>query len=81
MRTTVRLDDQLLTEAKRHALETRRTLTELIRDSLVAMIERERGRASPRKVRLATFSGDGALAGVDVDSTAGLLEHMDEQQE
>jgi len=35
------LKDELLAEAKRHATETRRTLTQLIRDALIAQLERE----------------------------------------
>jgi hypothetical protein len=77
MRTTIRLDDELLGEAKRHALDTNRTLTELIRDALIAMIERERATASPRRVRLKTFKGSGVFEGVDIDNTASLLERMD----
>jgi Arc/MetJ family transcription regulator len=34
MRTTIRLDDQLLAEAKRYASESGRTLTGLIEDAL-----------------------------------------------
>jgi hypothetical protein len=77
MRTTVRLDENLLGDAKRHALETGRTLTDLIRDSLVATLERERGAASPRRIRLITVGGDGVFPGVDLNSSASILDHMD----
>lgn len=77
MRTTVRLDENLLGDAKRHALETGRTLTDLIRDSLVATLERERGTASPRRVRLVTVKGEGVFPGVDLNSSVSVLEHMD----
>ncbi|KAB2851009.1 MAG: ribbon-helix-helix protein, CopG family [Hyphomicrobiaceae bacterium] len=77
MRTTIRLDDDLLEEAKRHALETKRTLTDLIRDALVATLERERSRSSPRRVKLKTFKGKGLHEGVNLDSTADLLDRMD----
>lgn len=77
MRTTIRLDDDLLDKAKRHALETKRTLTDLIRDALVSTIERERGRASPREVRLKTFRGQGLHEGVDLDDSAALLDRME----
>ena len=76
MRTTIRLDDDLLDQAKRHALETRRTLTDLIRDALVATLERERSQASPRRVKLKTFKGKGLHEGVDLNSTADLLERV-----
>lgn len=77
MRTTVRIEDELLVEAKRHAAETRRTLTQLIRDALIAQLERERGRASPRKVQLPVFLGDGLQEGVDVNKTASILDRME----
>ena len=77
MRTTIRLDDGLLAEAKRHAVTTRRSLTQLIRDSLVALLERERGASSPRKVRLPVFSGDGVYEGIDINRSSALLDRMD----
>jgi hypothetical protein len=77
MRTTVRLEDELLVEAKRHAAETRRTLTELIRDALIAQLERERGKASPRKVKLPVFRGDGLRPGVNVNRAASILDRME----
>lgn len=80
MRTTVRLDDELLIEARRHAMDTRRTLTQLIRDSLVALLERERGVRSPRWVDLPVFHGDGVCEGVDIDSSAFLLDPMERRE-
>ncbi len=77
MRTTVRLDDGLLIGAKRHAAETRRTLTQLITDALVALLERERGAQSPRPVNLPVFHGDGLHEGIDINNTASLLDHME----
>lgn len=80
MRTTIRLEDHLLLEAKRHAAETHRTLTELIRDSVVAMLERERGRASPRRVTLPTFWGDGLFDEIDINNSSSLLDRMEIEQ-
>lgn len=80
MRTTVRLDDELLIEARRHATGTRRTLTQLIRDSLVSLLERERGVQSPRRVDLPVFHGDGVYEGVDIDNSASLLDHMQRRE-
>ena len=74
MRTTIRLEDDLLHEAKRHAVESRRTLTELIREALLA---RERAAASPRRTVLPVFHGDGLREGVDINNTSGLLDRME----
>ena len=77
MRTTVRLDDDLLISAKRHAAGTRRTLTQLLADALVALLERERGTQSPRPVNLPVFRGDGVCDGININNTASLLDHME----
>lgn len=79
MRTTVRLDERLLRQAKAVAAEERRTLTAVIDDALRQFLAR---RAAPRarreRVELPVLSGSGGLRpGVDLDDTAGLLEIMD----
>jgi hypothetical protein len=78
MRTTVRLDDHLLREAKQLAARTGRTLTAVIEDALREALNR--GHRPPRKprVKLPTFRGRGIRPGVDLDDTAGLLDVMDE---
>ncbi|MEM8807408.1 MAG: DUF2191 domain-containing protein [Cyanobacteria bacterium P01_G01_bin.38] len=73
MRTTIRLDDELLRTAKQHALATQRTLTQLIQDALVVLLEQEKGAASP----LPTFRGDGTYPGVDINRSASLRDQME----
>jgi hypothetical protein len=78
-RTTVRLNDQLLVEAKKLAASTGRTLAAVIEDALRAALAR---RAQPRprgRVALTTFKGRGLLPGVDLDDTAALLDRMEER--
>ncbi len=77
MRTTIRLDNDFMSEVKRHAVDTHRTLAQLIRDALVALLERERGAASPRRVKLPVFRGDGVYEGIDINRTAALQERME----
>jgi predicted transcriptional regulator len=77
MRTTVRLDDHLLREAKALAVKTGRTLTAVIEDALRATIASHRRERRPPRVALPTFKGKGLQAGVDLDDTAGVLEIMD----
>lgn len=77
MRTTVRLNEELLQSAKQHALATKRTLTQLIQDAVVALMERERGAASPRVVVLPTFKGEGTYPGVDINSSSTLIDQME----
>jgi len=76
MRTTVRLDEHLLREAKALAAGTGRTLTAVIEDALRENIARHRSRRKPPCVTLPTFKGKGLRRGVDLDDSAGLLEVM-----
>jgi len=77
MRTTIRLDDQLLNEAKRAALESGRTLTRVIEDSLREALARRRAAGRRGRVTLPTFAGGGLRPGVDLDDSASLLEIME----
>lgn len=76
MRTTVRLDEHLLSEAKKHAAESGKTLTAVLEQALRESLARRSVRAKPRRLRLKTYRGDGALAGVDLDDSASLLDVM-----
>lgn len=77
MRTTVRLPDDLLREAKRHAVETGRTLTDVIEEALRAALAREAPSALSGPVELPTFGSGGTLPGVDLDDSAALLDLME----
>ncbi len=80
MRTTVRLDDHLLAEAKQLAARTGRTLTAVIEDALrQALVNSNRTKKST-PVKLPTFRGDGLQPGVDLDDTASLLDLMEESR-
>lgn len=77
MRTTIRLDDTLLSEAKQLAARTGRTLTAVIEDALrQSLAAARRPRTVPRS-NLPTFRGDGLQPGVDLDDSAALLDVMD----
>jgi hypothetical protein len=76
MRTTVRLDENLLRQAKRFAAETGRSLTAVIEDALREALAR-RKRAPPLpEVNLTTAPGL-LRPGVNLDDSAGLLELME----
>ena len=77
MRTTIRLDDQLLSDAKALAASTGRSLTAVIEDALRAMLARRQASSKRDPVRLKTVAGE-LLPGVDLDDSAGLLEIMEE---
>jgi hypothetical protein len=76
MRTTIRIDDQLLAEAKQLAVRTGRTLTAVVEDALREVLNRQR-RPDRRAVELTTFGGNGPRPGVDLDDSAALLDLMD----
>ena len=77
MRTTIRLDDDLLRDAKKLAAETGRTLTAVIEDALREQLaRRERPR---RRVELPVFHGGGGLRpGVDLGDNVALRDLMDD---
>ena len=79
MRTTIRLDDQLLADVKALALLTGKTLTAFIEDSLRETLTRRRQANRQPKLHLTTVGGNGLMPGVDLDDSAALLDLMDRQ--
>lgn len=78
MRTTIRLPDDLLREAKKRAAEQDTTLTQLVEDSLRETLSRGRRAAAPEEdVELTTVDGAGLRPGVDLDDSAALLDRME----
>ena len=76
MRTTVRLDDTLLAEAKALAARTGRTLTQVIEDSLrQALAGRPAGQEG--RVELPVVRGGRLRPGVNLDSMSDLLDIME----
>ena len=78
MRTTIRIDDQLLIEIKQYATRTGQSLTAVIEDALRHMLNNQQQSEKREKVTLLTVQGNGALPGVDLDDTASLLDLMEE---
>ena len=76
MRTTIRLDDQLLAEAKELAARSGLSLTAVIEDALREMFARRKKAVQRPLTLLTTVSGNGLLPGVDLDDSAALLELM-----
>ncbi|MDA1128212.1 MAG: DUF2191 domain-containing protein [Chloroflexi bacterium] len=78
MRTTIRINDQLLREAKAHAALMGCSLTSVIEDALRQALSPQT--ASPRRDRitLTTVSGRGLRPGVDLDDSAKLLDMLEQ---
>lgn len=77
MRTTIRLDDDLLTEAKLYAARSGKTLTSVIEDALREALARPHQVARPTPIRLTTVAGRGLQPNVDLDDSAALLALME----
>lgn len=75
MRTTLQLDDALISEAKMLAARTGRTLSQVIEDALrQTLIPRSR---EPRQAPPLPTSPGVPRAGVELDDNAGLRDLMD----
>lgn len=79
MRTTVRLNEQLLTQAKKYAYHRGLTLTSLIEDALRKLLTQVRKKEKIPTLRLTTFKGKGLQAGVDLDHMSELLDRMEKE--
>ncbi len=78
MRTTVRLDDSLLEQAKRTAAERGETLTSMIEKGLRLVLAKPARRPVRKKMRLPVCRArGGTLPGVDLSDMNDLLDHME----
>jgi Uncharacterized protein conserved in bacteria (DUF2191). len=77
MRTTIRLEDSLLAEAKQLAAHSGRTLTAVIEDALRTSLARGRVQARSPRPELPVFEGGHLMPGVDLDDSAALLDRME----
>jgi hypothetical protein len=78
LRTTVRLEESLLEEAKAHAARQDKTLTSLIEEGLRLVIAKSRTPAPRKKVVLpVSRSGGGPMPGVNINHSAELLDILE----
>ena len=77
MRTTIRINEELLKEAKQLAARSGKTLTSIFEDALRESLARQRSSKEREPVRLVTFNGKGLQPGVDLDDSAALLDVME----
>ena len=74
MKTTLNLNDQLITDAKALAVQQRTTLTRLIEEGLQLRLRAQAAPAVRGRVKLPLFKGRGGLAaGLDPLSNRSLL--------
>jgi len=77
MRTTINLPDDLILRAKKAALDTGTTLTEIIANALREALVKRRSKKARREFKVITSGSGGLLPGVDLDDTSALLDIMD----
>jgi len=75
MRTTIRLDEHLLAEAKKRAARDGTTLTVVIERALRESFGRREEQMKP--VKLPTWGKGWLLPGIDLDDSAPLLDRME----
>ena len=76
MRTTIKLDNHLLSRIREVAAKTGRTMTAVIEDALRQSLSFKTSKRRER-VKLTTVQGKGLRVGVDLDDSASLLDLMD----
>ncbi|RME26102.1 MAG: ribbon-helix-helix protein, CopG family [Deltaproteobacteria bacterium] len=77
MRTTIKLDDELLKEIKAIASASGRTLASVIEEALRESLARRRSAAGREPVELPVFKGEGLQPGVDLDDSSALIDLME----
>jgi hypothetical protein len=77
MRTTINLPDDLILQAKKAALESETTLTEIIANALRETLSKRRRNTPRKKFKIITYGKGGVLPGVDLSNTSALLDIMD----
>lgn len=65
--------------AKRHAVATGRTLTELIEDAVRVAVAPQEATVQREPVELPTSGSGGILPGVDLDDSASLIDLMEDR--
>jgi hypothetical protein len=77
MRTTIRLDESLLAEAKQRAARRGTTLTAVIEQALRESFGRRDEQRGKRPGKLPAWGKGWVLPGVDLDDSASLLDRME----
>ena len=75
MRTTINIDEEIYIEAKKFAVESKKTLTAVIEDALRSVLIKKTIEKTP--VSIITMKGKGLKHGVDLDNNQSLNDIMD----
>jgi hypothetical protein len=74
MRTTVRINDELLKRAKKRAADEGRTLTSILEEGLAVILAQPKGRARERAPLPVSEAAGGVLPGIDLNRSCDLEE-------
>ena len=74
----MRLDDALLNDAKKLAIDTDRTLTAVVEDALRMALALSQPKNGRKPIKLHTCGGKGLQPGVDLSSNSALADLMDQ---
>lgn len=77
MRTTISIEDSLLKEAKKISHQRRCSLRTVIEDALRVALAKDRTRSRSSARPLKTFKGTGVQPGIDLSSSAALVDAME----
>ncbi len=77
MRTTIRIDDNILNEAKKAALASNITLSDIVETAIKEFLSQRRPKSKREPVKIITYRGRGLKPGVDLDDSASLLDVME----
>ena len=78
MRTTIRINDDLLKRAKKHATDEGRTLTSLVEDGLALILSKPKTNRRKRVKLPVSKATGGVLPGIDLNRSSDLEEVMSE---
>ena len=77
MRTTIRIEEHILSEAKQYAHQNGQTLTSVIEEALRRMLADKKEIQNAPYTKLTTVGGGGVRPSVDLDDTSSLYDLMD----
>jgi hypothetical protein len=80
MRTTVRLNEDLLARLKQYAAQRNRTMASVLEDAVRQLLDRQESLPPRQTIDLVTFGGDGLQPNVDL-SPHGLKQILAEEDE
>ncbi len=78
MRTTIRLRDDLLRQAKRRAADEQRTLTSLVEEGVALVLSKPRKKRAGRVELPVSAASGGVLPGIDLNRSADLEAQMED---